>query len=225
MTTHHLTAEDITAYLDGESTDVEYRHVSHHLESCADCRKMADDQQFIKNILGSFEEPELPRSFKLPAELGKITPISSPQSPAKAAPTGGSGITRFEPVARLLSIAAVLALLVLGGAQMVGVGDTDTNTNQNNITLDGETNPENSALNEQEPALSRGEVREQGESAAAGLGPVDTTHVLGDTATQAEDTGLTGIEITTIGVGVVALASIASWILIHYRAGESSTQM
>lgn len=217
MTLHHLSAEEIAAYLDGQCADSEYRHASNHLAACAECRLVADDQQFIKTIMGSLAEPNLPRSFMLPADTATVAPLTSPASPQTSRPAGGS-ITRFEPVARFLSIAAVIALLVLGGAQIAGVGESD-NQDLNNIAL-SETETSDSALNEQEPALARGEVREQGESAAIGAGPLNATTALVDTPAQATDNGLTPFEITTIGVGIVALASIASWILIHYRAGE-----
>lgn len=220
---HHLSTEDIAAYLDGECSETEFRTAQSHLEACAECRAIADDQQFIRTLMGSLEEPELPRSFAItPAMVESPAPLTSPTSTSPAAPSGGN-LVRFEPFARILSIAAVVAFLVLGGAQMAGIGDqTDTNDNQS-IEL-SETDAANGALDEQEPELARGEVREQGESAAANAAPLTTLNTNVDTQTQASNNGLTPIEITTIGVGIVALASIAGWILIHYRAGESGTK-
>lgn len=226
MTMKHLTHEELNAYLDGEVSASEQATIESHLAECAECSAELEQFQSVKNLMGSLTEVDVPRSFALPAEFGKIEPISSPASPS-APSTGGSGkgnLTRFEPVARILSIAAVLAFLVLGGGQVAGLfGDdaNDTNTNNTELVGDSETNTESSALENAEPALERGELREQGDSAATGAGSLTTNLAPVDTAQQADE-GLTALEITTIGVGVVALAAIASWILIHYRAGTVS---
>ncbi len=223
MTLHHLSADEISAYLDGECSETEFRAAQTHLESCAECRNTADDQRFIKNLMGSLEEPELPRSFTITPEMVSTpAPVSSPGSVTHASPSS-STLVRFEPFARFLSIAAVLAFLVLGGAQMAGIGN-ETDSDDGQSTELSETNSAVDALEEQEPALARGEVREQGESAAANASPLNTTNANVDNQTRATDNGLTPIEITTIGVGIVALASIAGWILIHYRAGEPGTK-
>lgn len=220
MTMHHLSIEDISAYLDGECTETEHLAAHAHLEACGDCRALADDQQFVMSLLGSLEEPKLPRSFTLTPEMvAKPAPLGG-QGGETVTSTAGSNLVRFEPIARLLSIAAVLVFLVLGGAQLAGLGgESDSNTDQA-FEL-SETNPRDEALQNQEPALARGEVREQGESAAANAAPLTTENARVDMQSQASDSGLTLLEITTIGVGIVALAAIASWILIHYRAGAS----
>lgn len=218
---HHLSAEEISAFLDGECSETEFRTAQIHLDACADCRKIMDDQQFIKTLMSSLEEPDLPRSFAITADMVSTpTPLSSPGSES-ASPASGGTLIRFEPFAKFLSIAAVLAFLVLGGAQLAGVGDQTESNNQQSTEL-SETDSAVGALEEQEPVLARGEVREQGESAAANASPLNTTNANVDTQAQATNNGLTPIEITTIGVGIVALASIAGWILIHYRAGNSS---
>lgn len=214
---HHLSSEDIAAYLDGECSETERLNAVNHLESCAQCQQALDDQQFMKTIMGSLGEVDVPRSFAISPEMvNGPTPIASPGSDAPA-PTTGSNIIRFEPFTRLLSVAAVLAFLVLGGAQLAGFGDESDSNNNQAIELT-ETDSANHALEEQEPALARGELREQGESAAANASPL-SPEVNVDTQTQVTDSGLTLLELTTIGVGLVALASIAAWILIHYRAG------
>lgn len=214
---HHLSSEDVAAYLDGECTESERVNAASHLETCQQCRQELEQQQFTKSLLGSLGEVEVPRSFAISPEMvDSPAPIASPgtETPAK----GGSNLIRFEPITRLLSVAAVLAFLVLGGAQLAGF---DGESNSNNQTHElSETDSTGDALQEQEPALARGELREQGESAAANAAPLGS-EVNVDTQTQATESGLTLLELTTIGVGLVALASIAAWILIHYRAGET----
>lgn len=219
----HLRDDEITAYIDGECTDVEHRHVRDHIAHCADCRRKTDDQMQIKNLLGSLVEPEIPRAFTLPDSYGEISAPHVNTEIVRIASPGVGKITRLEPVLRFISIAAVIAFLVMGGAQLAGVGDAGSNSDSSQITLT-ETDSQSSALDSQETTIARGEVRAQGESAAAGAGPLTAQHPLGDTAAQAS-TSLTLIEITTIGVGIVALTSIASWILIRYRAGVTSHQM
>lgn len=224
MTMHHLSSEEIAAYLDDECTDAERRVAHSHLATCEHCRQIADDQQFVKTLMRSLNSAEPPRSFALSADMVDTpTTLTSPGAETVAS-TRGSNIVRFEPFTKFLSIAAMLAFLILGGAQLAGIGEsTDSNVNQA-IEL-GETESSNEALHEQEPVLSRGQVREQGESAAANVAPLMSENARVDIQTQANDSGLTPLEITTIGVGIVALAAIASWILIHYRAGESGKNL
>lgn len=214
MTLDHLSAEEITSFVDGESDD---QHIADHLALCETCRMTADDERRIKSMLGSMPEPQLPRSFVLTPQMVPVAaPLTSPDV-SPSAPRIAASSSKYEPVLRFLSIAAVLALLVLGGAQIAGIGVDEPNTNSGTALT--ETEASDSALEEQDSTIARGEVRAQGESAAAGAGPISAQHVLGDTPAQATNSGLTLIELTTIGVGVVALASIAGWVLIRYRAG------
>lgn len=217
---HHLSSEDVAAYLDGECTESERIHAVSHLETCEPCRQEVEAQQFTKALLRSLGDANVPRSFAISPEMVSApAPLSSPGSEAPS-PANGSNLIRFEPITRLLSVAAVLAFLVLGGAQLAGFGG-DSDSNNQSLEL-SETDTGNGALQEQEPALARGELREQGESAAANAAPL-SSEVNVDTQTQVTDSGLTLLETTTIGVGLVALASIAAWILIHYRAGAAGS--
>jgi anti-sigma factor RsiW len=219
MTHQHLTHEEINAWLDGEGTTSELERVETHLATCAECAREAEDFRTVKNMLGALGEAELPRSFTLPAEFAQPAPLASPATRITSG-NSGSNLRRFEPVARIISIAAVLAFLLLGGGQLAGWigndGDSSVNTR-----LQGETNAPASALQDTEPAPVRGELREQGDSAATGAGSLTTEVAHVDTQVQA-DSGLTPLEITTIGIGLVALAAIASWVLIHFRAGTTS---
>lgn len=219
MTHQHLTHEEINAWLDGECTTSEQERVETHLAACAECTREAEDFRTVKNMLGALGEAELPRSFTLPADFATTAPLASPTT-RQAGHAAGSKLRRFEPVARIISIAAVLAFLLLGGGQMAGWIGNDSDSGVN-TALQGETDAPESALQDTEPAVERGELREQGDSAATGAGSLTTDVAHVDTQTQA-DSGLTALEITTIGIGVVALAAIASWVLIHFRAGSTS---
>jgi anti-sigma factor RsiW len=219
MTPQHLTHEEINAWLDGECTTSERERAEAHIAACPQCAREAEDFRAVKNMLRTLGEAELPRSFTLPAEFAKPAPLASPTTPVT--PGGaGSKVRRFEPVARIISIAAVLAFLLLGGGQLAGWIGSDSDPGVN-TTLQGETNAPASALQDTEPAPARGELREQGDSAATGAGSLTTEVAHVDSQAQAES-GLTPLEITTIGIGLVALAAIASWVLIHFRAGTTS---
>lgn len=224
MTMKHLTDEKLNTYLDGEATASEQAYAESHLAECAECFAELDQFKSVKNTFASLGDIKVPRSFALPVEFGTVTPLASPGAPATSSGSDIANLSNFEPVARILSIAAVLAFLVLGGGQITGLlGEDSDNESNNNTELVGnsETNPNSSALQDTEPALERGELREQGDSAATGAGQLTTNLAPVDNTEQA-NTGLTALEITTIGIGVVALAAIASWILIHYRAGTAS---
>ena len=219
MTLQHLTHEEITVWLDGECTASEGERVETHLATCAECAHEAEDFRAVKNMLGTLGEAELPRSFVLPAEFAKTVPLASPSKPVGAG-AAGSNLRRFEPVARLISIAAVLAFLLLGGGQMAGWIGNDSGSDVD-TALQNETDAPASALQDTEQAPARGELREQGDSASTSAESLTTDLAHVDTGTQA-DSGLTPLEITTIGIGLVALAAIASWVLIHFRAGTTS---
>lgn len=198
MTVDHITAEDIAAFLDGACNDDEHLRTQQHLDTCGACRKIAEDQQFVKVLLRSLLEPELPRSFTLTNAM-----IEREES----APTAGGLLLRFEPILRLVSIAAVLVFLFLGSLQLAGIGGSTTQS---------ETNVSQAALQDQEPVLARGELRSQGESAANGIQSLRAVTAQIDTEDRAIDNRLTSLEITTIGVGAVALFATAGWVLVRY---------
>lgn len=218
MTVQHLTIEQINTWLDGECDDAEFVVISTHLDTCAVCQSELDAMALIQNAYGGLGEVDAPRSFTLtPAD---VTPLASPGVITPLRPQTG----RWEKVARFVAIAAAIAFVALGAAQMTGLMDSTNEEPTSQIAMDSETNGNTAALQEQEPApaLARGEVRESGESAAVGASALQAELARVDTPAQAENTGLTPLEITTVGMGIVALAAIAGWILIHSRAGSTS---
>ena len=217
MTMQHLTEEQLSTYLDRECSEMERTEAAAHIALCEKCAHELHQMGVVKQAFALLNPAELPRSFVLPAGFAGVAPLVSPAAPVSA--PSGSSIRRFEPVARLLSIAAVLAFLFLGSGQMAGwIGDD--NDSSSNGALISETDAPASALQEQEPAVARGELREQGDAAATGAGTLSSQPARVDTPTQV-DNDLTLLELTTVGIGVVALIAIASWILIHYRAGSA----
>lgn len=218
MTTHHLTTEEINAWIDGYGSADELSRVEAHVRECVPCRAEAESLRQTKAMFGSLRDIELPRSFALPASMAKpMQPLASPSSRQKA------GVVKFEPVLRILSIAAVLLFIAVGGLNVSGVFDADQEDSLPAATQSAETDSATGALQVQEqPQLERGEVAEQGEAAIEGSAQLPNAIAHVDTPAQAIDNGLTPLEITTAVVGVAALVLIASWILIRYRAGISS---
>lgn len=221
MTMQHLTSEHINAYLDGEVSAAEHQEFSTHLTACNDCSLNLESLATIRNAYRNLGDIAPSRSFALTNDM--VAPVTILSSPSLARPvTSSSG--RFENVVRFVAIAAVIAFLALGGARLSGLIESgnQNDSSPNQITLGNETEDQMDALQDQEPALARGEVREQGDSAAAGASALEAELARVDTPAQADSNGLTPIEITTVGIGVLALAAIACWILIHYRAGTTS---
>lgn len=218
MTVQHLTIEHLNTYLDDECNETETSMISAHLEACAICQSELDDLALIQRAYHGLGEVDVPRSFTLTPAA--VTPLASRGVVTPMRPEIG----RWEKVARFVAIAAAIAFLALGAAQLTGLMGSSNNEPSSQIAIDSETNTDMAALQEQEPAsaLARGQVRESGESAAIGASALQAELARVDTPAQAESNGLTPLEITTVGIGIVALAAIAGWILIHYRADAVS---
>lgn len=216
MTNTHLTTEEINAWIDGYGSSEELSRFGAHIESCLPCRTEAESLRATKTMFATLRDVDLPRSFALPANMAKPAQTLSSPSSIKS----NQGITRFEPAMRLMSIAAVLLFLAVGGINISGVFENNGADSLPAATQPRETDQVSNASQEQEP-LQRGEVADEGETAAEGVQlPALATRV--ESQTQANDNGLTPLDITTVVLGGVALALIAGWTLIHNRAGRSS---
>ena len=221
MSTQHLTTEELSAYLDGEIVSAEMPAILAHLAACSVCAEELDALTTIKNTFAALGEVDVPRSFALTREMvASPSPLSSPASPT---PIRSTRIVLAEKVVRIVAIAAAVVFIALGGAQLGGLFGEE-NTTSNDVALVGETDSSTNASQNQESAaaLSRGEVRETGESAAAESSAIEAELARVDTTAQVQDSGLTAIELTTVSIGIVALAAIACWILLRYRAGTAS---
>lgn len=212
----------MNAWIDGELDDATLVQITDHLDVCPECADQIGELLQTKAMLGSLDEAELPRSFAISPEMVKTASAPAlhvvPGPEPIAAPTS---IRRFEPVVRLLSIAAVLAFLVLGGANLAGIGQdhqpsADLAGNAPTATISDST-----ASQEQDSSqLRRGEVSDQGEAAS---NTDQSLQRVGqqDTAQTVDSESLSGMEIAIITTAVLALALIATWIWIHFRAGAS----
>ena len=63
----HLTIEQLSAFLDGQLSQQERAECDVHLQRCQQCQSLLADLRHTVNILHTLPQPELPRSFVLPA--------------------------------------------------------------------------------------------------------------------------------------------------------------
>jgi hypothetical protein len=159
-------------------------------------------------MLGGMEEVAPPRSFALsPEQAKKPTPIREH--------TTASNIVRLLPIVRTLSVAAMLTVLVLGATLVLDRDGSDFDPGVTTEMQVGETGDGEGSLGESNPApasAERGEVVDRGEAASAH----DSTSasLAGESQSvpiATTEAGLTGIEIATIVLGVVALLLGVSW--------------
>lgn len=205
----HLGDDILNAWLDGVATDEERAIVDDHLATCETCSQRLDELQLVTAMLGTLGNVTPPRSFQLtPEQAKKPTPIRPRE--------GVVSIVRVLPIVRTLSVAAMLAVLILGGALALRPTDDSIGDSASfGIMATGETGSAGDSLQEENPAPAsqqRGEVVDQGEAASA---HDSTTDALAGEAqdrpgTSPED-GLSGLEIATITTGVLAIVLGLTW--------------
>lgn len=216
----HLADDILNAWIDGVATPEEQAIVDGHIASCGTCQRRASELRAVKAMLGDLPEVAPRRSFTLtPEQAKKPTPIRERATP--------SNIVRLLPIVRTLSVAAMLAVLILGGTLAINRGGNDFDPGVTTEMQSGETAEAPGSLGEANPAPAsqeRGEVVDQGEAASA--------HDSTSTSLEREspsvpvpttEAGLTGIEIATIVVGVVAVLLGISWMWMSMaiRSGKS----
>jgi len=206
----HLGDDILNAVIDGVATDQEREVVESHTATCDTCRRQLDDLRAIKMLLGNLPEVAPPRSFRLTEEQAR--------KPISIRADQPSTIVRLLPIVRTLSVAAILAVMVLGGAVALGPSG-NTLTDNASMSQSGETDDAPLSFQMQEPPLAAvpqqpGELIDQGESASA---HDSTSDALEDEARETTssisgpDEGLTTLEIVTIAIGVLAILLSLTW--------------
>jgi hypothetical protein len=221
----HLGDEILNAWIDGVATDEERAIVDDHLAACETCEQRLGELQLVKAMLGDLGEVAPPRSFRLTPEQAKQpTPIRPRDT--------GTNVVRLLPIVRALSVAAMLAVLILGGALALrpesnSLDDSATSTMSFGMMPAGETGNSTGSLEEEtrdETTLARGEVVDQGESASA---HDSTSNAIADQAQDeaaaSSEAGLSGLEVATITTGVLAMLLGMTWmgLSMSIRNGES----
>jgi hypothetical protein len=218
----HLADDILNAWIDGAATPQEHQLVEHHMASCETCQRLMDELHAVKAMLATMPEVAPRRSFALtPEQAKKPTPIRER--------TTASNIIRLLPIVRTLSVAAMLAVLILGGSLLLNQDDSTVSPAVTNEMQSGETAAGSGSLGEANPAPAsqeRGEVVDQGEAASAHDSTSTTLAREGQAMPIATtDAGLTGLEIATIALGVASILLGVSWMWMSMaiRNGKSRT--
>ncbi len=215
----HLGDDLLNGWIDGVATPEENALVQHHIVSCELCATRADELRAVATIFGQLPEITPPRSFTLtPEQAKKPTPIHERGTT--------STIVRLLPIVRALSVAAMLAVLILGATLVLNPQDDTVTLDASTSMQSGETSGGTGSLGESNPASApqeRGEVVDQGQAASAH----DSTnaslqHESAPAPIEATNAGLTNVEIATIVIGVVALFFGGTWMWMSaaIRGGE-----
>lgn len=185
---NHPNMDALSDFVSGEGTPEWRAAVDAHLATCEVCREDVRTLRGTVALLHALPQIAPPVSFQLGPEYERRTPASGSSAPAK--------IVRLLPVVRVLSIAAVLLFLVIGGVSFYEgriQGDNAGSKITSNAavpTSTSETTSSGAAFEESEGetssdtapksaavAPSQGGVVDRGESASADGGnsaPADT---------------------------------------------------
>ncbi len=130
----HLTIEELSASLDQQLSPEERSYTDAHLHTCEHCQRSLDDLRQTVAFLHALPEPELLRSFALPADFS-LEPGAAPADEAKP-PVASLALRRAIRQNRrggaalrwAGSIAAVVgfALLLSGAFSTFSIGRTQT---------------------------------------------------------------------------------------------------
>lgn len=224
----HLSDDVLNAWLDHVLPADEHDAIETHLRQCDACRREADSLAAIIAALAALPQADPPRSFRLTPEQARRP------EPAAAPPV--HGVLRLLPVVRSLSIAAVMALLIVSGAMLLGpVGSDDGSMATMGVA--GETSGRNSASLEQEAEEAGGgpgSIVDRGEAASAGTDALSNAAAPRSAMPQPEpepatsepvatdeDDVLSPLAITAIGLGVASVALLGLWFALS-RMGAAS---
>ncbi len=126
---HHLTIEQLSAFLDKQLSRQEQVECEVHLQRCPQCQSLLADLRQTVNILHALPQPELPRSFVLP--LPAHAPAVAERSQRERRVTPVTPITRrrsrswpssLQRSTRVIStIAAVLGIFFIMSSLLTGL--------------------------------------------------------------------------------------------------------
>jgi anti-sigma factor RsiW len=113
---HHLTIEQLSAFLDRQLSPQEQAECNIHLQRCPQCQSSLAELHQTVSLLHTLPQPELPRSFVLPARTLSIVERSERQVPSTPITHSRSRSwqTYLRRSTRVIStIAAVLGILFI----------------------------------------------------------------------------------------------------------------
>jgi hypothetical protein len=138
----HLTTEQLSAFLDKQLTPQEQAFFDAHLQSCQRCQQALGDLRLTVALLHAMPQPELPRSFTLPAGISQIHIARPPVQPAQQRlvlsytlrRTMRAVSTLAAAVAVIFILSGLLANLHLGGGGAATSAPSAFNGSSNNTT-------------------------------------------------------------------------------------------
>lgn len=211
-TARHLSEDMLNAWLDDAITDEERRFVFGHLASCTACREELEALRLVKSLLSEFPEPALPRSFQLTMEQAE-QPL--PQGSGRPTPLS----IRALPIVRALSIAAIFAVLVLGGASVFGPVSNSLTGEEADFTAQSETERAADASEEEAypppMGIMPGDVVDQGDSASNSDSAMPALSRSAEPSIPAKEDQGTALKTATITAGIFALIATGMWIALR----------
>ena len=111
----HLTAEQLSAYIDTQLSATEQEQVDEHLKQCEQCQLRLGDLCQTVALLRTLPQPQLPRSFALPADV-LVTPFPSQEQRESHTSTnrrirGTRILTALQAISALAAIVGIVFLL------------------------------------------------------------------------------------------------------------------
>ena len=143
----HLTTEQLSAFLDKQLTPQEQAFFDAHLQSCQRCQEALRDLRLTVALLHAMPQPELPRSFTLPASISQMHVARPPVQPAQQHRVLSYTLRRtMRAVSTLAAVIAVIFILsgLLANVHLSGGG---TATSSAPSTLYGNSNTHPAAGN------------------------------------------------------------------------------
>ena len=216
QTTAHPGDDLLNGWIDDALTPGERTMVESHLEHCDRCRTELESLRLVKRLLAELPEPDLPRSFALTVEQAK-------KSESPAATVQPAKIVTLLPIVRALSIAAVMAVIIMGGALFFGpIGDSQ-DPPEMTVSRSAVTNSAVDASENANPApiaAEPGMVIDQGETATnSNTVPAAMANgiqqVNGNNGEERSN-----LEIATIATGAFAAIAVGAWVSL-YRLGRN----
>ena len=234
-----IPSEDLNAYLDNELSEAENADIELALADSESDRDELSHLRGLVSLLGGLPQYEAPRSFALSQEHVRGA-------------TPSNGVLRILPVIRSLSVAAVLAFLVVTGvtvydriestddsndAAIIDDSGTETPADASNKAT-GDTAPEDSGLVDRgdsaasnavppEPPVSGaaapGDIAQAESTPAATEAAPEETPVPVATTSESDDDDDRWL-MTSAGLGVLALVLIGLWVvLLRMRRGQNQS--
>lgn len=136
----HLTTEQLSAFLDKQLTPPEQAFFDAHLQSCQRCQGVLGELRRTVALLHAMPQPQLPRSFTLPAGISHVQ-VARPQPTRRVLPYTLQGTVRA--VSALAAVVAIIFILsgLLTNVHLTSNGAISSASAPSAGTTNGTTHP------------------------------------------------------------------------------------